>query len=681
MRLSPFLYLFLLLIIRALPLHAQTLIKHHFGVTSHLTVPLDKMDRIKTVRTYTSAGTFCKDPEEYMFEPTWQNFHYDDVLEDAKSRGMRFVICVTNSMPYYASGSTESKSIPVEFGADTEDPASYIMYGKLIFQIVARYGSKVVPDSLLKVKDYPVTDYRHQVKRSGTNLLYGIEIWNEANKWGGNFTPMQYYALLSACYDGHKGTLGDDVGAMQADPDMHFFFTGISDLSPSWAQSVRDIWVQERGEPFPENIIYNFHGYFHNKALNNNNRTMGIAPELGGALSVYQQWAAFAGNNKFAKTEYGYDTHPLSVQHAPLLNRPDTGTYDIQESQAGLVLRDYHLQSIFPQLILSTFYHVRDGSNGGSSIQYSTCGVTYGTCCNYAPKESYFIISGFIELSDGFYSNGTLLREDPYIVQYTNGSGKYLYALWAYSQNKFIITDMKAGDDTVKMIVATKNGNVYSNILPASDGGFEVTAGQIPAYLIADGPIILCNDTVCNDNLACTMDACALGKCIFNDTCCQSQSIALASGWNIISSYVIPDVPNMANVFENIAPKIALVKNNAGFSYIPSLNINTIGNWDYKQGYKVKTNAAATLTLGCTWANATTPISLNTGWNIVSYLRTTPMNIATALTSINSKIIIVKNNAGFTYIPSLGINTIGNIQPGQGYQIKLASPGILVYPP
>lgn len=470
-------------------MQAQPLIKEHFGVTSTLTVPLDKMDDVKLVRTYTSAGTFCKEPEEYMFEPTWQNFHYDHTLEEAQAKGMKFVLCITNNLPYYAGGYTENENHPVPAGADKTDPASYVMYAKLLFQVAARYGSKTIPDSLLKVKSYPENDYRHQTKRSGTHLVYGIELWNEANKWGGNFTPQEYFAMLSACYDGHKGTLGIDAGIMNADPDMPLIFTGTSDHTPAYHTQVRDIWVQERGEPFPENIMYNFHGYFHNKAINNNTRTTGIAPELGGAIDIYRTWQNFAGNNKVAKTEYGYDTNPASVQHAPLLNKPDSGTYNIYESQAGLILRDYHLQSIFPCFYLSTFYHVRDGNNGGSTIQYSTCGITKGTCCNYDPKESYFIIAGFIELAGGYYGNGKLLREDPYIVEYTDPQGNYLYALWAYAQNKFDITDIITADDTVELITPTTSGNVSSAIVPVN-GLFDAVAQQMPTYLKSNKPLL-----------------------------------------------------------------------------------------------------------------------------------------------------------------------------------------------
>ncbi|HXH20239.1 MAG TPA: hypothetical protein VNJ07_14275, partial [Chitinophagales bacterium] len=436
---------------------------------------------------YTSAGSFYREPGEYMFDPTWQNFHYDDYLADASSRGMKVVLCLSKNFTFYADSTgtnTQSETHPVAPGANKEDPASYILYGKLAFQIAARYGSRVVPDSLLKVKSFPAGNWQHQDKLTETGWLYGIEIWNEADKWGGDFTAPEYFALLSACYDGHKGTLGNDVGVMQADPDMKFLFTGTTDNTTNFTKAVRDIWVQQRGEPFPENIIFNFHVYFHNKYLNNGNRTTGIAPELGGALDVYRKWAFFSGSNSMAKTEYGWDTHPNSIQKAPLLSRPDTGDYSREESQAALLLRSYHLQTVFPQMLISTFYQVRD-ENPGNSFQYSTCGVTYGGSA-YAPKESYFIVSGFIQLADGFYSSGTLMREDPYVVRYSDGQGKYLYAVWTYAKNKFTIPAITTADDTVMLLVSTKTG-IDSTVIIPQNGSFSMDAQQMPVYLVSDG--------------------------------------------------------------------------------------------------------------------------------------------------------------------------------------------------
>jgi len=150
----------------------------------------------------------------------------------------------------------------------------------------------------------------------------------------------------------------------------------------------------------------------------------------------------------------------------------------------------------------------------------------------------------------------------------------------------------------------------------------------------------------------------------------------------MISSYINPDSLDVLNIISDISADIILMKNGAGQATIPSLAINAIGNWNTSEGYKVKAANAATLTIGCEQIDPTThPISLSAGWSIISYLRTSAMDAITALNSINSAdILIVKNSAGKSYIPAFLINTIGDMEPGQGYKIKLANPATLTYP-
>ncbi len=184
----------------------------------------------------------------------------------------------------------------------------------------------------------------------------------------------------------------------------------------------------------------------------------------------------------------------------------------------------------------------------------------------------------------------------------------------------------------------------------------------------------------CDDGDPCTEDICDNGTCIYIDNCCTEHTISMTSGWNTISAYVIPDQPNIADVFSGITSDIQLVKNNAGQTYIPAFSINNIGNWDVTQGYNVKTSAATTLTIGCTEADPSTPISLSANWNTIGYLNATPMDVATAFSPLGASVLLVKNNAGQTYIPAFSINNIGSLQPGQGYQVKMASAATLVYP-
>ena len=56
------------------------------------------------------------------------------------------------------------------------------------------------------------------------------------------------------------------------------------------------------------------------------------------------------------------------------------------------------------------------------------------------------------------------------------------------------------------------------------------------------------------------------------------------------------------------------------------------------------------------------------------------MSAITALSSISSSLVLAKNNAGGIYSPVFGINTLGNMQPGQGYYFYMNTAAILIYP-
>jgi len=159
--------------------------------------------------------------------------------------------------------------------------------------------------------------------------------------------------------------------------------------------------------------------------------------------------------------------------------------------------------------------------------------------------------------------------------------------------------------------------------------------------------------------------------------------INLLAGWNLTSTYIAPLNLSMSSIFSEIGSDIVIVKNSSGQVYIPLYNINTIGNWNISQGYQIYANKNTTLKIiGETVNPKLIEISLNAGWNLISYLRNTPMNPATALEYLfqNSRLVIVKNSAGQVYIPSYNINTIGNLLPSFGYQLYLTSPDTLIYP-
>ena len=68
-----------------------------------------------------------------------------------------------------------------------------------------------------------------------------------------------------------------------------------------------------------------------------------------------------------------------------------------------------------------------------------------------------------------------------------------------------------------------------------------------------------------------------------------------------------------------------------------------------------------------------TPITVDLyqGWNIIGYTLPFAQNTAACFDEISDKIYIAKGNWGFMYWPEFGFNGIGDLQPGQGYQVLM----------
>ncbi len=159
-----------------------------------------------------------------------------------------------------------------------------------------------------------------------------------------------------------------------------------------------------------------------------------------------------------------------------------------------------------------------------------------------------------------------------------------------------------------------------------------------------------------------------------------TQDISLNSGWNLISSNINPTNPDLESIFDGME-ELVIVKNAGGQTFNPNQGINQIGNWNFASAYIVYVNSPATLQIIGTAINPSeAEINLVAGWNLIAYLKDSPLSIETALASINSSIRLVKNNVGEMYYPFFGINAIGNMLPGQGYWIYMNENAVLVYP-
>lgn len=234
-----------------------------------------------------------------------------------------------------------------------------------------------------------------------------------------------------------------------------------------------------------------------------------------------------------------------------------------------------------------------------------------------------------------------------------------------------------------------------SNNSYLSNGSIEVfVQGGLPPFTYSWS-----NDSVGNrvnglsdgDTLTVTVydaDSLCYGTAI--DSVWSEQDIALKSGWSIFSSYIKPYGNYwLSQYFEeqNIDQEVIISKDGAGNVWWPVFNVNNIQWVEMREGFQIKMNSQQELTLrGNLFCPEDTALNVPVGWDIISYIRTNPMNIETALAGIVTNscttcaVVIVKSDNGHIYWPLYGLNTIGNMMPGEGYQIKMETAEYLCYP-
>jgi hypothetical protein len=160
------------------------------------------------------------------------------------------------------------------------------------------------------------------------------------------------------------------------------------------------------------------------------------------------------------------------------------------------------------------------------------------------------------------------------------------------------------------------------------------------------------------------------------------QAIEIPAAWSMISTYIDTFGKDFAELLAPVKDSAIIAKNNNGAAYLVEWDFNGIGEWSVGQGYQIKMMEGRTLSIGGEILEPeNTPIELSAGWNIIAYLRTEPADAAAALAPLvdADNLSIAKSYNGAAYLPEWGFNGIGQLMPGQGYQVKTISPDTLTY--
>ena len=147
------------------------------------------------------------------------------------------------------------------------------------------------------------------------------------------------------------------------------------------------------------------------------------------------------------------------------------------------------------------------------------------------------------------------------------------------------------------------------------------------------------------------------------------QSISLQPGWNLLSFNIDLGSNDYTDVFGG---NLLQIKDNS-HTYAPAVAsyFNTLGSLETAKAYWVNNSGSSTLNVqGQLVSSAAHSQALTQGWNMVSYLPDTTMSVSTALASISSYVLEVRDISG----------PVTQMAPGKAYWVKVSAPCNLVYP-
>jgi hypothetical protein len=156
------------------------------------------------------------------------------------------------------------------------------------------------------------------------------------------------------------------------------------------------------------------------------------------------------------------------------------------------------------------------------------------------------------------------------------------------------------------------------------------------------------------------------------------QNLYIMKGWSGISTYLIPGNRNPEVMFHPVMIDLVILQNYQGVLW-PVQNINTLGNWDFQNGYITKVSADVNLRI-YGYDPAQNWVALDAGWSLMPVLSKTSVPVS-VLDSLNENFVLAKEVAGWgVYWPEKNINTLPVLLSGKAYQVLLNDPDTLYFP-
>ena len=246
--------------------------------------------------------------------------------DSLRRQGSHLWMSIRGLPKWLAQKGFNEKDKPVTMpGMDTEDPLSYGRHARTFWNMAALFGKSNIDTNLIAVND--------MARFSGLGLMDRFENGNEEDAYWTKYywTPVDYFAVSSADYDGHEGRLGKQHGLLGADSSMQLITSGMIKLDTNRVRTLYFLCRQlRRDKKFIWQGGVQYH-YYSNAVPNNlQSPIRGISPEEDHLRQKLAKLRAF--HNRLLPGipvilgENGYDRNQHSWQRTPILEGPHGST-------------------------------------------------------------------------------------------------------------------------------------------------------------------------------------------------------------------------------------------------------------------------------------------------------------------------------------------------------------------
>ncbi len=444
------------------------------------------------VRHYLDWGRIEDKPGKFTFNPAHAGgWNLDAIYQRCKADGIDMLVCLKTCPNWlqdtYPANERDAENVPMPYGANKAKPVSYILQAKAAFQFAARYGSnKQIDKALLKIDSSPrwTADQTNQ-PFTGLHTVKYMECDNERDKWWkgdkAHQTAEEYAANLSAFYDGHKGTLGKDVGVKTADPKMQVVMAGLAKTDVHYVKAMIEWCRKNRGYKADGNInlcfdVINFHLYANDHLEHHDQATQGVAPEQSEAAEVASQFALL-GNQYYLPvwvTEAGYDVNPQSPQRAVAI-----GNKSILQTQADWTIRTALLYA--RNGIQKLFFYMLFDDNLANPVQYASSGLVTEDLKRRPAADFILQTKNLL----GKFSYRETICKSPFVDLYRYGN-KVMYVLVQPTQNGSVSQYTLTLPGVNKALIHQLNANeptCTDRTVEVKNGKLTIEAKETPVFI------------------------------------------------------------------------------------------------------------------------------------------------------------------------------------------------------